>query len=73
MNFFRVTVPLCGEFIGHRWIPRTKAIDAELCFGGGWWEYEYLDVVDSLYCFRDKNILGKKDWYLGDYIPISPH
>ena len=21
--------PLCGEFIGHRWIPRTKASDAE--------------------------------------------
>ena len=24
-NIFRVTVPLCGEFIGHRWIPLTKA------------------------------------------------
>ena len=25
--------PLCGEFTGHRWIPRTKASDAELwCF-----------------------------------------
>ena len=33
VNFFRVTDPLCGEFTGHRWIPRTKAIDAELwCF-----------------------------------------
>ena len=32
-NIFRVTGPLCGEFTGHRWIPRTKAIDAELwCF-----------------------------------------
>ena len=32
-NIFRVTSPLCGEFIGHRWIPRTKASDAELwCF-----------------------------------------
>ena len=29
-NFFRVTGPLCGEFTGHRWIPRTKAGDAEL-------------------------------------------
>ena len=29
-NIFRVTCPLCGEFIGHRWIPRTKASDAEL-------------------------------------------
>ena len=42
-NIFRVTGPLCGEFTGHRWIPRTKASDAELwCFVGliqswGWW------------------------------------
>ena len=35
-NIFRVTGPLCGEFTGgHRWIPRTKASDAELwCFLG---------------------------------------
>ena len=32
-NIFRVTGPLCGEFAGHRWIPLTKASDAELwCF-----------------------------------------
>ena len=32
-NIFCVTGPLCGEVIGHRWIPRTKASDAELwCF-----------------------------------------
>ena len=32
-NIFRVTGHLCGEFIGHRWIPRTKVSDAELwCF-----------------------------------------
>ena len=32
-NIFRVTDPLCGEFNGQRWIPRTKASDAELwCF-----------------------------------------
>ena len=30
---FHVTGPLCGEFTGHRWIPLTKASDAELwCF-----------------------------------------
>ena len=30
---FRVTGHLCGEFIGTRWIPHTKASDAELwCF-----------------------------------------
>ena len=32
-SIFRVTGHLCGEFTGHRWIPRTKATDAELwCF-----------------------------------------
>ena len=32
-NIFRVSGPLCGEFIGHQWIPLTKASDAELwCF-----------------------------------------
>ena len=30
---FRVTGPLCEEFTGHPWIPRTKASDAEFwCF-----------------------------------------
>ena len=29
-NIFRVTGHLCREFTGHRWIPRTKASDAEL-------------------------------------------
>ena len=32
-NIFRVTDHLCREFTGHRWIPSTKASDAELwCF-----------------------------------------
>ena len=32
-NIFRVTDPLCGKFIGNRWIPRAKASDAEVwCF-----------------------------------------
>ena len=28
-NFFRVTGHLCGEFTGTRWVPCTKASDAE--------------------------------------------
>ena len=28
-NIFRVTGHLCGEFTGPRWIPHTKASDAE--------------------------------------------
>ena len=32
-SIFRVTSPLRGEFTGDRWIPHTKASDAELwCF-----------------------------------------
>ena len=31
-NIFRVTGHLCGEFTGHRWIPHTKASNAELWF-----------------------------------------
>ena len=35
---FGVTGHLCGEFTGHRWVPHTKACDAELwCFlWNGW-------------------------------------
>ena len=48
-NIFRVIGHLCGEFTGPRWIPRTKASDAELYFfdlrlnkrlskqSWGWW------------------------------------
>ena len=31
-NIFRVTGPLCGDYTGHRWIPFTKASDAELWY-----------------------------------------
>ena len=31
-NIFRGTGPLCGKFAGLRWIPRTKAIAAELWY-----------------------------------------
>ena len=46
-NIFRVTGHLRGEFTGHRWIPRTKASDAELwCI---------------LWCAPDKR-LSKQSW-----------
>ena len=32
METFSITSPLCGEFTGHRWIPLTKARDAELWY-----------------------------------------
>ena len=31
-NIFRVIGPLRGEITGHRWIPLTKASDAELWY-----------------------------------------
>ena len=31
-NIFRATGPFWGESTGHRWIPLTKASDAELCW-----------------------------------------
>ena len=35
-NIFRVSGPLWGEYTCHRWIPHTKASDAEL-----WWFLRY--------------------------------
>ena len=32
VNISRVAAHLYGEFTGHRWIPRTKASDADWCF-----------------------------------------
>ena len=31
-NIFRATGHLCGKFTGHRWIPRTKAVDTDVFF-----------------------------------------
>ena len=31
-NIFRVIGPLCVEFTGHRWIPLTRAIDADVWY-----------------------------------------
>ena len=41
-NIFRITVPLCGEFTGHRWIPVTEAGDEVL------WRYSYLRLNKRL-------------------------
>ena len=46
-NIFRVTGPLCGEFTGHRWIPRTKPSDAD---------------VDAFFDLRLNKSLSKKSW-----------
>ena len=41
-NIFRVTGPLCGEFPGHRWIPRAKASDEEL-----WYFYLICTLINA--------------------------
>ena len=64
-NIFRITGHLCGEFTDPRWIPHTKASDAELCFFDlrpnkrlskqlwGWW---FETQSRPLWCHR--NALG---------------
>ena len=63
----RITGHLCGEFTGHRWIPRTKASDAALwCFlwSDGWINngeagdlrrnraHYDVTVMEAKYCWR---------------------
>ena len=71
-NIFRVTGPLCGEFTGHRWIPRKKASDAELWFvfldlrlnkwlskpWWGWW-FETLSRPLWCHCYVSEHIGGR--------------
>ena len=59
-NIFRVTGHLWGEFTVHRWIPRTKASEADICFfdvrlnkwlgkqSRGWW-FAHYDVTAMSY------------------------
>ena len=70
-SIFRVTGLLCGEFTGHRWIPRTKASDAELwCFldlrlnkrlSKQWWGWWFETPSRPLWrhCNEEKHIYTK--------------
>ena len=51
-NIFRVTGHLCGEFTDHRWIPHTKASDAEL-------------LMFSLICARIHGLVNNRE--VGDF------
>ena len=69
-NIFRVTGALCGEFTGHRWIPRTKASDAELwCFlrSWGWWF-----KTPSRSLWRHCNVFTIP-WHSNVQIPVAFH
>ena len=46
-NIFRVTSPLWGEFTGHRWIPRTKAVTRSF---------------DAFFDLRPNKRLSKQSW-----------
>ena len=51
-NIFRVIGPLCGEFTGDRWIPSTKASDAELlCF---LWTNGWVNNREACYLRRNR-------------------
>ena len=67
-SIFRVTGPLCGEFPAHRWIPLTKASDAEIwCFlwstseqTNGWGE----TPSRSLWRHSNGTRMTRSLWYL---------
>ena len=71
-NIFRVTGHLCGEFIGPRWIPHTKAGDAELwCLlwsAPGWrlgkqsWGWWFETLSHSLWRHRNVYLLCSTEW-----------
>ena len=50
-NNFRVTGLLCGEFTGHRWIPRTKAGDAEL------WSFLWSAPEPTVQCIMETPVI----------------
>ena len=57
-NFLRVTGPFCGQFTGHRWIPLTKASDAELLmFSLIWaWTNGWVNNRDAGYLRRHRTL-----------------
>ena len=64
-NIFRVTGHLCGEFTGPRWIPRTKASDAELwCFFvwiNGWVNTREADNLRHYRAHYDVTVMHTSD------------
>ena len=74
-NIFRVTGHLCGEFTCPRWIPRTKASDAEL-----WWVFFICVWINGWVNNREAGDLRRHHahyevtvlhWYLWD-VPTRP-
>ena len=58
-SIFRITCPLCGEFTGHRWIPRTKASDVER-----WWFLWFVPWINGWVNNREADDLRRcRDHY----------
>ena len=82
-NIFRLTGNLCGEFTGHRWVPHTKARDAEpWCFlwsapekrlskqSWGWWfETPLHPVTRKMFPFNDVIMHFLNAKYLVTWVP----
>ena len=62
-NIFRVTGLLCGEFTCHRWIPRTKASDAEL------WCFLWSMYATQIRCATWFSIVVRRSTYRANGIP----
>ena len=65
-NIFRVTGPLCGEFTGHRWIPLTKASDAELWCIWSAPEQTLEQTIESLVIWDVIALIMASPWWCGD-------
>ena len=64
-NIFRITSPLYGEFIGHRWIPLTKASDFKRSSSTGHVIFSYLEthIRDAGWVSRPCNLKDlNQDW-----------
>ena len=53
-SIFRVSGPLCGEFIRHRWISLTKASDAEL------WYFLWSAQISLHGCLQQTHFIGER-------------
>ena len=60
-NIFRVTVPLCGEFTGYRWIPSQRPVTRS--FG----------VFFYLRLNRRLSTLSRRWWFKTPSRPLCPH
>ena len=66
-NISRVTGHLCGEFTGHRWIPITKASDAEL-----WWFFWSAPWINGWVNYREAGELRRRRTHYNNIVMFHP-